>query len=214
METEEDKNMIVIGMTGGIGCGKSHVCKYLKAEYDAELIIADDVANEICEPGGRVYEEVKALLGEEYYNEDGTRNRTLIGNRAFKEPELLEQMNRIIHPAVRLEIEDRLQAAAEAGKQVAVVEAALLIEAGYRDICTEYWYVYASKGTRIRRLLASRPITVEKIEDVMSRQLSEEEFRNGCDVTIDNDGDTSFTDAQVDARMKFLFESVAFSPLV
>ena len=206
--------MLVIGMTGGIGCGKSHVCKYLKAHYDAEIILTDDVANEICEPGGRVYDEVKALLGDEYYNEDGTRNRALIGNRAFREPELLEQMNAIIHPAVRLEVEDRLAAAAEEGKEVAVVEAALLIEAGYRDLCTEYWYVYASEETRIERLLASRPITVEKIKDVMARQLTEEEFRAGRDFTVDNDGDTAYTDVQVDARMKFLFEQVAISALV
>ena len=196
--------MIVIGMTGGIGCGKSSVSRYLAEKYNAALMIADDVANAICEPGGRVYEEVKALLGKEYYNEDGTRNRAKIGDRAFKEPALLEALNRIIHPAVRLEIEDLLKKAEEEGRKVAVIESAILVGAGYRDLCTEYWYVYVEKEERIRRLLASRPITREKIESVMESQLSEEAFKEACEFLLDNTGTREETRLKVDARIAFL----------
>ena len=202
--------MIVIGMTGGIGCGKSSVSQYLEVEYGAVLLIADDIANAICEPGGRIYDDVKNLLGEEYYNEDGTRNRVKIGDRAFREPELLAKLNALIHPAVREEIVERLENAQSEGRKLAVIEAALLIEAeGYRELCTEYWYVYVEKEERIRRLLDSRPLSREKIESVMRSQLSDEEFENGCDFLLDNSGSREETRKNADIRLAYLFASEA-----
>lgn len=201
--------MYVIGVTGGIGCGKSHVCKYVSESYDAELLICDDIANEICEPGGRVYETLKAELPAECYNEDGTRNRKVLGDLAFKNPELLLLLNRIIHPAVKDEVKERIKAAKEKGKRLAVIEAALLIEAGYRDVCDEYWYVYTKKEFRIERLLASRPLSVEKIEDIISKQLSEEEFTKACDYVVDNNSDRDALEKRLDEKMKLLLAAIS-----
>lgn len=196
--------MIVIGMTGGIGSGKSSVCDYLKTKYGAFIQMADDIGHQVMAPGGCAYEPLKELLGDGYFLPDMTFDRKKIGDRAFKEPELLEKMNKIIHPAVHQTIIDGVLNAKKEGVEIAVIEAALLIEANYRDVCDEYWFVYTNKESRYKRLLSSRDITAEKIEDVMSRQLSEEYFRKECEYTLDNSYDFDNTARQIDERIEFL----------
>ena len=196
--------MTVIGITGGIGCGKSTVCGYLKEKYDACVLMADDVGHDVMAPGGCAYDALKMLLGDEYILPDKTFDRKKIGNRAFKEPGLLEKMNAIIHPAVHESIIDTLSEAEKSGREFGVVEAALLIEAGYRDICSEYWYVYTDEELRIKRLMASRDITEEKARDVMKRQLSEDEFRKNCEFVVLNNNDFKETAKQIDERIEYL----------
>ena len=193
--------MKILGITGGIGCGKSEVCGYLKRKYGAVVILADNVAHELMEPGTDCYEKLCALFGAEYLLEDGHLNRKKIGDLVFKEHSLLEQMNRIVHPAVWDEINGRIQAARQEGKTLLILEAALLVGSAYRQICDEFWYIYAREDVRISRLLASRNLTEEKARDVMARQCTEEEFRAGCDFTVDNSGEFSETEKQIDSRM-------------
>ena len=202
----KEKKMIVIGITGGIGCGKSLVCHYLKEKYGAEILMADTIAHEVIEPGGEAYEEYYALFGEECLLPDGLFDRKKIGDRAFKDPALIEKMNSIIHPAVKRTIVNRIRQAEMNGKDLCVIEAALLIEAGYRDICQEYWYIYADLDTRVSRLLQSRDITEGKIASIMQRQQAEEVYRQECEYTIDNSGDFRFTAEDIDTRIRSLRE--------
>jgi len=196
--------MIIIGITGGIGSGKSLVCEYLEKEYDACVLMADDVGHEVMAPDGCAYPALKELLGEQYVKEDGTFDRKKIGDRAFKEPELLQKMNAIIHPAVHETIAERLSKAEKEGCQIGVIEAALLIEADYRDLCTEYWYVHTDALIRRKRLLASRDLTTEKIEDIMSRQLDDDTFRKECEFELENGDDFEQTKMRIDERIKTL----------
>ncbi len=196
--------MIIIGITGGIGSGKSCVCNYLEKEHEACVLMADDIGHEVMAPEGCAYHALVELLGTEYVREDGTFDRKKIGDRAFKEPELLQKMNAIIHPAVHRTILERLADAEEEGKDIGVIEAALLIEADYRDVCTEYWYVHTDAGIRRKRLLLSRDLTSEKIDDIMSRQLAEEEFRKECDFELENGDDFEETRKQIDDRIRYL----------
>ncbi len=196
--------MKIIGITGGIGCGKSEVCGYLKERYHALMIPADLVAHELMEPGTACYRRLCGLFGPEYLLEDGRLNRKKIGDVAFRDPGLLKQMNDIVHPAVWEEVNTRIAAADEEGGKLVILEAALLLDPAnrqYRELCDEFWYIYASEAVRLERLLASRDLTEEKARSVMARQSTEEEFRRGCDFTVDNSGDFSETVKQMDARL-------------
>ena len=198
--------MITIGITGGIGSGKSLVCSYLKEKYGACVLMADDIGHEVMEPGGCAYDAVLRLFGKEYVKEDRTFDRKKIGDQVFKQPELLEQLNGIIHPAVHQTILERAKEAEKNGCAVCVVEAALLIEADYRDICQEYWYVHVPEEIRKERLLASRDITPEKIDDIIRRQLPEEKFRSACEFILENGADFEKTMTLADERIAQLKE--------
>lgn len=198
--------MITIGITGGIGSGKSEVCRYLQKKYNACILMADDIGHEVMEPGGCAYDAVKELFGEEYIRPDGYFDRKKIGDRVFREPDLLQKLNEIIHPAVHQTILDRAQEAEKNGCELCVVEAALLIEADYRDICAEYWYVHVPREIRMQRLLASRDITTEKIDNIIGKQLPEEDFRKACEFELENGSDFAVTQQLVDARIEQLRE--------
>ena len=193
--------MVIIGITGGIGCGKSEVCRELKNRYGAFTIIADEIGHDLLKAGSECFEDLKELLGEEMIGPDGNFDRKKVGNLAFADPSVLEKMNEIIHPAVLDKIFDLLDLAESRKRRLAVIEAALLLEAGYKQYCHDVWYIYASEKTRIRRLKESRGLDDKKIRDIISSQLSEEEFRNGCDFTIDNDLDFDITAMQIRERL-------------
>ncbi len=193
--------MKVIGMTGGIGCGKSAVCRYLEKEYHAQIIYSDQVAHELMEPGTDCYRRLRELFGEAYLLPDGHLDRKKIGDAAFKDPQLIARMNEIVHPAVWDEIVSRINRAKESGTELVVLESALLVGSSYRALCDEFWNVYADEETRIQRLIQSRDITREKAENIMARQHSETQFREGCDFTLDNSGDFPETEREIDRRL-------------
>jgi len=196
--------MIIIGITGGIGCGKSEVCLELKNRYGAFVMTADTIAHDMLKSGSLCYDELTELLGEEMKKPDGSFDRRKVGDLAFSKPEIISRMNEIIHPAVMDRIFDLLDLAEEKHRRLAVIEAALLLEAGYKQYCTEVWYIYASEKTRYNRLKASRALSDEKIRNIMSNQLSEEEFRDSCDYTIDNNLDFDITAMQIRERLRGL----------
>ncbi len=189
--------MFVIGITGGIGTGKSTVCSCLRDEYNAALSIADDVGRKVCEPSGSAMPDLKRLLGEDYFFPDGTMNRKKVSDKVFKEPEILKKMNEIIHPAVRYEIEKQIKTERIAGRRLFVIESALLIEAGYRNICDEFWYVFSREDIRIKRLMQGRGMSEEKARQIMSAQQPESVFIEKCDRIIDNSGDFEDTRIQI-----------------
>ena len=196
--------MIVIGITGGIGCGKSFVGDYMSEKYNALILKADDIAHDVYEPGAVCYEKLIQVLGEECLNNDGTFDRKKISAKIFSDPEALAEVNSVVHPAVRKVIEDAIAEEAAGGGEIVLVEAALLIESGYRDFCDEYWYVYADKDVRIQRLTSSRGMTGDAIEAVMRKQLDEEKFRSECDYTVDNSGNFEKTAREIEERIAYL----------
>lgn len=179
--------MLIIGITGGVGCGKSRVLECLKEHCNCRIVLADDVGNLVKEPGQKCYHQIVELLGEDVLNEDSTINRQKMAERIFSDGMLLEQVNRIIHPAVKEYIINAIEfEKTNSGIDVFFLEAALLIEAGYLQYLDELWYIYSDKHVRTERLKASRQYSEKKIEQIMNSQLSEEEFRNYASVIIDN----------------------------
>lgn len=179
--------MKVIGITGGIGTGKSTLLNLIKANYDAYIVEADGLAHRLMLPGEPVYEQIVNTFGTEILNEDKTIDRGSLGNIVFKNEEALRRLNEIVHPAVKAYIiKDIEQKKKEEKTAFYVIEAALLIEDGYRTICDELWYVYTQREERIRRLLSGRGGSPEKWEAVIANQSSETYYRTHCDVVIDN----------------------------
>lgn len=174
--------MRVIGITGGVGSGKSEVLKLLKEEFGARLFMADEIAHEVMAPGGEACQQIEEAFGTEYLKPDGSVDRQKMAALIFKDVEALAAMNSIVHPAVWKRIENGIQTAPE---RLVVVEAALFDEQHNR-LFDEVWYIYTSRENRISRLMASRGYSREKCLDIMSNQKSEEEFQAMANRVIDN----------------------------
>lgn len=206
--------MKIIGVTGGVGAGKSEILHYIETHYNARVLLADEAAHAIEAPGGAIYEPLIQLLdrypvpvtdGAEAAPitlPDGMINKPEMARRIFSVPELLEQVNQLVHPAVKTYILDESAREKKAGRlDFFIVEAALLIEAGYKEHMDELWYIYCDENERRRRLRASRGYSDEKIDNILRSQLSEQEFRDNADVVIDNSGTIEAACAQVDAAL-------------
>lgn len=195
--------MRFIGITGGIGAGKSKILSYIERHYQCEIYLADEVAHLVKQPGTECYRALLALLGQDVAGENGQIDKQVMGERIFANPELLEQVNEMIHPAVKLFLLERLEAARNAGKvELFFVEAALLIETGYRAMVDEMWYIYAEETVRRNRLRKFRSYSDEKISQIMSHQLTEERFRENCDFVIDNSGSFQESCRQIDRKLE------------
>ena len=194
--------MKVIGITGGVGSGKSALLSYIKGKYDCEIILADEAAHRVKEPGQPCYRKLVELLTDDILNEDGTINKKEMAAKIFESDELLEKVNAIIHPAVKEMILQEITRLKKEGKTCFFfIEAALLIECGYLNIVDEMWYIYAREDIRRKRLKESRNYTDEKINAIMDSQLKEEEFRKYCKVVIDNSGSLEDAYEQIDREL-------------
>ena len=193
----------VLGVTGGVGCGKSTVLTQLKEEFGAEIIEADRVSEELMQPGQRVYEAVAAAFGRDILLENGEIDRKALARIVYADPEKLSLLNRLVHPATRAEVGRRIRVSR---KGLIVYEAALPKEACFREYCSAVWYIYASVRTRVKRLSDSRGYSEEKSLAIMNRQLSEEEFRSLSDTVIDNDGSKEETRKAVRAAAAALLK--------
>lgn len=177
--------MFIIGITGGIGTGKSTVLQILEKE-GCFVVEADALAHKQMEPGQTVYKKIVDLFGPAILEADGRIQRKKLGKIVFENPFRLKQLNDIVHPAVKEYILADIEKKRRKGVDFYVIEAALLIEDGYRDICDEIWYVYATKEERMKRLLSGRGGSREKWESVIKNQSAEDYYRQHCDFVIDN----------------------------
>lgn len=196
--------MQVIGITGGVGAGKSAILEYLEKNYKVKNLIADEIAHDLMKPGTECYEKLLRVLPVEVYQEDQENiDRKALAQKLFSSQELRETVNGIVHPAVKQFI---LTEIAEQEKMESldyiVIEAALLIEDHYDTICDELWYIYTSRENRRKRLMETRGYTEEKVEQIFASQLSEEVYRQKCQVVIDNNGTREETFYQIAQVMK------------
>ena len=192
--------MKIIGITGGVGAGKSEVLKMIAELCSCRIIIADEAAHQLEEPGEACYQPLLDLLGAEILNPDQTINKQKMAAKIFEEDgeERLKAVNQIIHPAVKQYITAEIEKERTLGQvDYFWIEAALLIEDGYTAICDELWYIYAKREIREQRLKESRGYSDEKIAGIMKAQSDEETFRKHCRVIIDNSGDMEQTRRQL-----------------
>lgn len=194
--------MRIIGITGGVGSGKSRVLAYIEEHFSASVCQADHVAWDLQRPGTACYNQIVDAFGQDILYPDGSIDRSKLGQIVFGDAEKLQQLNQIVHPAVKSAILEFIRTEAEKGTEIFVLEAALLLEAEYQNVCDELWYIYADEKVRRQRLKEHRQYSDEKIDAIMRNQLSEVSFREQCQVVIDNSGDFSDTCNQIEHAMK------------
>lgn len=202
--------MHFIGITGGVGCGKSMVLKFLESEYGANIIYSDLLAASLCEPGGVCLDEIKAnipdVFPESVIGPDGSMDRAAMAQAVFESEERRRILNGIIHPAVKKEVCRIVDEERTLGKcELLILEAALLIEERYDLICDELWYIYSPEDVRRARLKEHRGYSDEKITSVMASQLSDSVFREKCDVVIDNSGTKEDCHKMIKEQVERLF---------
>ena len=195
--------LLFIGITGGIGAGKSEILSYIRKHYKCEIYLADEVAHEVKRPGTECYRALVDLLGKEIIDPDGQIDKARMAEKIFADASLLEKVNQLIHPAVKVYLLEHLEKARAAGEvELFFVEAALLIECGYGELVDEMWYIYADEQVRRERLKKARGYSEEKIENIMAKQLPEQKFRENCDFVIDNSGELADSYRQIDRKLE------------
>ena len=193
--------MKVIGITGGVGAGKSEVLKLIRDMCRCIIVTADELARSLEVKGEVCYEPLVALLGEDVLKEDGEIDAKKMAKMIFADgaEDKLAAVNAIVHPAVKERILSMIDEAKRSKKyDLFFIEAALLIEDGYDRIVDELWYVYADERVRRERLKKSRNYSDEKITDIMDSQSGDDVFRRYCSVVIDNSGNISDTEKQLE----------------
>ena len=180
--------MLTIGLTGGIGSGKSTAAKIL-AEFGAPIIDADKVAHTTYAPGGAAYDAVIAAFGAEIVAPDRTIDRKRLGAIVFGNPDLLNKLTTIVWPATFKSIRAQLDGLRTSGEKMPiVVEAAILIEANWQPLCDEIWLVRASRQAVIDRIERQRGLKPAETEARIRAQLSDDERAKHASLVIDNDG--------------------------
>lgn len=180
--------MKVLGITGGIGCGKSTVIDILREQYSCAVINTDQIAADLMQKGQKTYQKIVEYFGEDILKDDGEINRKKLANRVFKSEMDLLKLNSFTHPLVREEVLIKIeQYQKEDSERLIIVETALPYEARLKEYCDEVWYVTASLELRRERLKTTRGYSDEKINDIFNKQLSDADYRDFCTHVIVND---------------------------
>ena len=195
--------MKVIGITGGIGSGKSLVADIMTRKHNAHIINTDRIAYEQMLPGGISYKGVVVYFGNEILKEDGTIDRGKLSEIVFNDREKLFKLNSLTHPNVLIEVKKEIeQKKAEKKVPYCIIETALMIESGYDSVCDEVWYVHSPADVRRQRLKQNRGYTDEKIDAIFASQSKEEDFFRKYNKVIYNDGDKDALDMQIEKLLK------------
>lgn len=193
----------VIGLTGGIGSGKSTVSQYLK-ELGAVIIDADKVGHEAFQPATEAWREVVATFGRDILTPNGEIDRKKLGAIVFDNPPALTQLNRIMHPKMRDMMKAQIDEYRRQGVAVVVLEAAILIEANWAPLVDEVWVTTAPESAVLERLKKQRGLAEEQTLSRIRSQLSNGERLKHADVVITNEGNLE----EVKARVKELWVKI------
>jgi dephospho-CoA kinase len=179
----------VIGLTGGIGSGKSTVSRFL-AELGAVIIDADKIGHEIYRPDTDTWRQLVKTFGSGILAADKTIDRKKLGAIVFGDKQELQRLNAIIHPQITQEIKKRIEECRRRAVKVIVLDAPVLLEANAKNLVVEIWVVVADDGNVIKRAAARTGLTEQQIRDRVHSQLSNTERTKNARVVISNDGNT------------------------
>lgn len=177
--------MLKIGLTGGIASGKSTVTTYFR-DRNVPVIDADLLGHRTYEPGTDTFNAVIAAFGEELRAADGTIDRKVLGGKVFGKPEELKRLTDIVWPGIRKLASEELSALDAAGNKVAVLEAAVLFEAGWEDLVDEIWVVVVEPDTAVARLASRNNLDEAAARARISSQLTNEERTSRAQIVIEN----------------------------
>ncbi len=177
----------VIGLTGGIGSGKSTVASFL-SELGATIIDSDKIGHEVYQPNTEVWRQIVKSFGEQILTRDNTIDRKKLGEIVFDCPELLKKLTNLVHPAIFQIVTNRIEEARKQGIEVVVLEGAVLFESGGDRLMDEVWTVAMDKDNVIRRVTARSGLSEGQICSRIQTQMSDAERIRRADVVIYNDG--------------------------
>ena len=202
----------MIGLTGGIGSGKSTVARHLAellglaqlAEHGFPVVDADQLAREVVEPGQPALAELAEAFGQDVLHDDGSLNRPELAARAFVDKEHTELLNSITHPRIRQLREQRFRQAADAGADAVVYDMPLLVEQGVDKHMDLTVVVDVDVEERIRRLVSTRGLTEEDARRRIAAQVDDAERLAAADVVIDNNGPVEALGEQVEQLVRVI----------
>ena len=190
--------MMVLGLTGGVGAGKSRILELFSHDYGAQVIQADLVARKLEDPGPPGLAGLVSLFGTGILQKDGTLDRKGFAERIFGNPEALKRVNALIHPLTWNEIKRQIR---ESSADLIVVEAALFDERS-REVCQYLLYVDTQDEIRIQRLMENRGYSRGKCLDIMKNQADRSRFLELADFVIDNSGSLEGSRQQIRQILK------------
>lgn len=202
-------DVYLIGLTGGIACGKSTVLTML-ADLGARTIDADRVTHELQAPGMPVYEQIVAAFPEAVPEPGAPLDRRRLAALVFSDPQRLRQLEQIVHPAVRVELRKFIEAvgraAGAAERPVVVIDVVKLIESGWVQVCDEVWVVTAPEEQQVARLMATRGMSEAEARQRIAAQAPQADRLAHATVVIDNGGSLDATRAQVETAWRAMLQ--------
>ncbi|MFC1913874.1 dephospho-CoA kinase [Chloroflexota bacterium] len=197
--------MKIIGLTGGIGTGKSTVAQFL-AEMGAAVIDVDKVGHKALKPGSDVFQQIVAAFGKEIINADGDIDRAGLGRMVFSSPQARKRLNEIIHPAMYNMVTARLEKYRKQGVKVVVLDAPLLLDAGWENLADVVWVTVADETTVVERLKERSGLSADEIKARIRSQPPSEERVKHADAVID----TRCTPDKLKAKVKELWQRLKY----
>ncbi|AGA69098.1 dephospho-CoA kinase [Desulfitobacterium dichloroeliminans LMG P-21439] len=192
--------MFVIGLTGGIGSGKSTVSRWL-SEHGIPIIDADQTVHELYDAPETIA-AIAAAFGHGIVTDEGRINRRALGSIVFADDFALRQLEQILHPLVRRDMLKQQETIALAGQKVCIWDVPLLFEAGFHEHMDEIWVVWVPADTQKERVMRRDAFTLGEVELRMQAQFSLDEKRKKADVVIDNSGNWQQTELQLRKEME------------
>lgn len=199
--------MFVIGLTGGIGTGKSTVAQALE-EQGVPILDADRVGHEVYQPGRPAFHEIVEAFGQDIVAADGAIDRKALGAKVFADPKELARLNSIVHPRMKGMMREKLQELQRSAVPIAVIEAAILFEARWDDLADEVWVTIAPPEVAAERVALRSKLPLEQVLDRIRAQMSNKERVRRAAVTIDTSGDMESTKSQTLAHWRDLLARV------
>lgn len=176
-------SILIVGLTGQTGAGKSTVAAKLAAK-GVYVIDGDAAAREIMVPGASVLQTLAAVFGEDILNQDGSLNRKLLASRAFASRENTLKLNRITHPVITRLVKKKIEQAEKRGERAAVIDAAALLESGIAPLCKLIAVITAPEEERLGRIMRRDKLSKSEALKRISAQLSEDWYRSHADIVL------------------------------
>jgi len=193
--------MILIGLTGGIGCGKSEVSRLLE-KRGAVIVDADLIVRELQQPGAEIFLRMVEMFGEKVVANDGSLNRAAVASEVFKDAALLEKLNSLIHPVVRRVMNERVESY-RATDRIVVLDIPLLVE-NPREGLDAVLVVDLDPQIAIERIVSQRNMTIEDAKARVSAQSTREQRLAIADHVVDNSGDRDDLGKQIDTAWSWI----------
>ena len=187
----------VIGLTGGIGCGKSEAAHYLN-QLGAAHLDADDISRSLTGKDGAALPEIRRVFGDDFFTPDGELDRGKLGAYIFADEAARRALEGIIHPLVQRRMLEDMDAAALDGKRVVILDVPLLFETGMDALCDETWTLYVDRQTQLERVMARDGLSAEEAQARIDSQMSSEERNARATRAINTDQPIERTRAELE----------------